>query len=167
MPLYFAYGSNMDEAAMRARCPRSRRIGLARLPRHAFALMADGYATVVRHPQDEVHGVLYDLALSDVPALDRYEAVVQGLYAKIMQAVLPANGAARRALVYVGAGAASATPKLIPGYMQGIVATARAAGLPAHYVKGLESLGPRAYVEAARPRAIKWAPRAGGANSGE
>ena len=50
MPLYFAYGSNMDEAAMRARCPKSRAVGLARLARHRFALMADGYATVVRDP---------------------------------------------------------------------------------------------------------------------
>lgn len=166
MPLYFAYGSNMDEAAMRARCPRSRAIGLARLPRHAFALMADGYATIARHPQDEVHGVLYDLALSDIPALDRYEAVAQGLYAKITQAALPANGAARRALVYVGAGGPSATPRVVAGYMEGIVAAARAAGLPAGYLKRLESLGPRAYVEPARPRAIKWTPRSG-ASSGE
>ena len=37
--------------------------------------MADGHATVVRDPNSETHGVLYDLALSDVPALDRYEEV--------------------------------------------------------------------------------------------
>ncbi|RYE82539.1 MAG: gamma-glutamylcyclotransferase, partial [Hyphomicrobiales bacterium] len=36
MPLYFAYGANMDIAAMRERCPRSTPLGLARLPRHRF-----------------------------------------------------------------------------------------------------------------------------------
>ena len=34
MPLYFAYGSNMDVAAMAQRCPRSKLLGVARLPRH-------------------------------------------------------------------------------------------------------------------------------------
>ncbi|HEY6732614.1 MAG TPA: gamma-glutamylcyclotransferase, partial [Roseiarcus sp.] len=28
MPLYFAYGSNMDVAAMARRCPRSKALGL-------------------------------------------------------------------------------------------------------------------------------------------
>ncbi len=167
MPLYFAYGSNMDETAMRARCPRSRALGVARLPRHRFALTADGYATVVRDPQADAHGVLYDLALADVPALDRYEAVARGLYAKVVQPVLPATGAARRALIYVGAGAASGSPKAIAGYLAGVIAAARAAGLPADYVRGLESLAPGAYVEPARPRAIKWTPAAGGAQSGD
>ncbi len=167
MPLYFAYGSNMDEAAMRARCPRSRLIGRARLPRHRFALMAEGYATVTRAPHGDVHGLLFDLALSDMPALDRYENVAQGLYSKIVQSVLPATGAARRALVYVGARPVSGAPRILPGYLDAIVAAAKVAGLPADYVKGLESLSPNVYVEAARPRAIKWTPKANGASSGE
>jgi hypothetical protein len=32
MPLYFAYGSNMDAAAMRSRCPNSAALGTARHP---------------------------------------------------------------------------------------------------------------------------------------
>ena len=102
MPFYFAYGSNMDAAAMRARCPKSRPLGRARLARHRFALMADGHATVVRDPNSETHGVLYDLALSDVPALDRYEEVSRGLYRKAIQPVLRADGSPARALVYIG-----------------------------------------------------------------
>ncbi|HEX8418365.1 MAG TPA: gamma-glutamylcyclotransferase, partial [Methylobacterium sp.] len=34
MPLYFAYGANMDAGAMALRCPASRLIGQGRLHRH-------------------------------------------------------------------------------------------------------------------------------------
>lgn len=161
MPLYFAYGSNMDAAAMLARCPRSRPLGPARLARHRFALMADGYATVVRDPNRDVHGVLYDLALSDGPALDRYEAVAQGLYVKALQPVLRAKGAATRALVYIGAAAASAAPKRLPGYLENVIEAARAADAPAAYVEflcGLLSGG--GGTAAPQRRAIKWPPQA-------
>lgn len=40
MPLYFAYGSNMDREAMRVRCPNSRALGRARLARHRFFIMS-------------------------------------------------------------------------------------------------------------------------------
>lgn len=158
MPLYFAYGSNMDADAMRARCPKSKPLGRARLARHRFALMADGFATVVRDPNSDAHGVLYDLALSDVPALDRYEEVARGLYAKVNQPVLRADGRPVRALVYVGRAAPSANPKPKAGYVEGVVAAARAAGLPAAYVASLAGLLSGGPIAAARPRAIKWTP---------
>ena len=82
MPLYFAYGSNMDVSAMARRCPRSKALGLARLERHRLAVMREGWLTAVRDPASAAHGVLWDLALSDIAALDRYEGVSQGLYAK-------------------------------------------------------------------------------------
>ena len=138
MPLYFAYGSNMDEATMLARCPKSRALGLARLARHRFTLMGNGYASVRRDPMSDVHGVLFDLALSDVAALDRYEDVAHGLYVKLIQAVLRADSGPCQALLYVGTdervGRAS-----IAGYMEGIVASARIAGLPKAYIAMLES----------------------------
>ena len=84
MPLYFAYGSNMDIAAMARRCPASRPLGIARLARHRFAILQAGYATVVR------------------------------------------------ALVYIGAGRSGGQPR--PGYMEGVIAAARTAGLPAAYL---------------------------------
>ncbi|WP_406853886.1 gamma-glutamylcyclotransferase family protein [Alsobacter sp. KACC 23698] len=135
MPLYFAYGSNMDRAAMAQRCPGSRPVGLARLPRHRFLITVDGYASVARDPRRTVHGMLWDLALSDVPALDRYESLHTGLYAKISQPVVT-QGGARRALVYVGRSARPGKPK--PGYMEGVLAAARDAGLPAEYLYELE-----------------------------
>jgi hypothetical protein len=62
MPLYFAYRSNMDVAAMARRCPRSKALGLARLERHRLAVMREGWLTAVRDPSSAVHGVLWDLA---------------------------------------------------------------------------------------------------------
>jgi gamma-glutamylcyclotransferase (GGCT)/AIG2-like uncharacterized protein YtfP len=73
MPLYFAYGSNMDTAAMRKRCPNAQALGRARLAGHRFFIMAEGFASIARDRAAEVHGVLYQLALSDIGPLDRYE----------------------------------------------------------------------------------------------
>jgi gamma-glutamylcyclotransferase (GGCT)/AIG2-like uncharacterized protein YtfP len=132
VPLYFAYGSNMDAAAMARRCPASRPLGLARLARHRFAILQAGYATVERDPRSIVHGVLYDLALADVPALDRYEEIARGLYRKVMQPVLRQVGGPVQALVYIGTGPGGGQPR--PGYMEGVIAAAESAGLPAAYI---------------------------------
>jgi len=132
VPLYFAYGSNMDIAAMGRRCPASRPLGIARLARHRFAILQAGYATVVRDPSATVHGLLYDLALADVPALDRYEDLARGLYRKVVQPVLREEGGPVRALVYIGTGPSGGQPR--PGYMEGVIAAARTAGLPAAYL---------------------------------
>jgi Gamma-glutamyl cyclotransferase, AIG2-like len=137
MPLYFAYGSNMDAAAMARRCPRSKPIGLARLERHRLAIMREGFLTVVRAPRSTVHGLLWDLALADVPALDRYEGLSNGLYAKILQPVA-ASGGAKRALVYVGANSGPGAPN--PDYMAGVLAAARGAGIPGAGIAALEAL---------------------------
>jgi len=135
MPLYFAYGSNMDRDAMAKRCPASRPLGLGKLPRHRFLISSDGYATVVRDPRRTVLGVVWDLALSDIPALDRYESLSTGLYSKISQPVVMAGGA-KRALVYVGRSSRPGKPK--PGYLDGVLAAARSWDLPASYLYELE-----------------------------
>ena len=62
---------------MARRCPRSKAQALARLERHRLAVMREGWLTVVRDPRSAVHGVLWDLALSDIAALDRYEGLPQ------------------------------------------------------------------------------------------
>src|SRR5437588_2854740 len=101
----------MDVGAMARRCPASRPLGVARLARHRFAILQAGYATVVRDPSTTVHGLLYDLALADVPALDRYEEIARGLYRKVVQPVLREEGAPVRALVYVGTGLSGGQPR--------------------------------------------------------
>jgi gamma-glutamylcyclotransferase (GGCT)/AIG2-like uncharacterized protein YtfP len=138
MPLYFAYGSNMDLAAMAQRCPASKPVGPARLARHRFLINADGYATVARHPRGDVHGMLFDLALSDMPALDRYEGIARGLYTKVQQPVITTAGP-RKAMVYIGRSAEPGVPK--PGYLEGVIAAAESAGLPEAYVRSLRGFG--------------------------
>ena len=137
MPLYFAYGSNMSVQAMARRCPRSKAICAARLERHRLAVMREGWLTAVRDPRSAVHGVLWDVALSDMPALDRYEGLAQGLYAKLPQPVVAPAGA-KRALVYFGANAGPGIPR--SDYMAEIVAAARAWPLPAEGIHALEAI---------------------------
>ena len=98
MPLYFAYGSNMDRNAMLQCCPASKPVGIGRLMRHRFIVFDEGYASVTRDPQRAVWGMVWDLALADVPALDRYESLSTGLYTKVIQPVVTGQGP-RRALV--------------------------------------------------------------------
>jgi gamma-glutamylcyclotransferase (GGCT)/AIG2-like uncharacterized protein YtfP len=139
MPLCFAYGSNMDRAAMAARCPASKVVGIARLPRHRLIVTREGYASVVRDPRRAVWGLLWDLALADVPALDRYESVASRLYVKVTQPVLTDAGS-RRALVYVGRSAEPGAPR--PGYLENLLNAAREAGLPSAYLREISALLP-------------------------
>lgn len=156
MPLYFAYGSNMDRVTMAVRCPASRALGIGRLPRHRFVIMQEGYASVTRDPRRSVWGLVWDLALADIPALDRYEGVGGGLYLKAQQSVVSAAGP-RRVLVYLGRNAGPGRPK--PGYMEGVVAAAHAAGLPGAYLDEIEGWLPSGmarYTGPAKPP--RWRP---------
>ncbi|MGJ0395359.1 MAG: gamma-glutamylcyclotransferase family protein [Methylocystis sp.] len=138
VPLYFAYGSNMDAAAMAARCPRSQFAGPGRLVGYRTILMASGFVSVAPDRRMCVHGVLWDVAVGDVAALDRYEDVARGLYAKMNLPILREPVGAVRALTYVGArpdfGAAPF------GYIDGIIASARAHALPDAYIDYLSAL---------------------------
>lgn len=134
MPLYFAYGLNMDPAGMAERCPHSRPIGPARLPRHRFIVTRDGYASAIRDPREGVHGVLWDCSLADIRVLDKFEDIASGLYVKITQPVIVPGGA-KRALIYIGRSGEPGKPK--PGYMETVILGAKHFGLPETYVAGL------------------------------
>ena len=73
MPLYFAYGSNMN--VERHGAPLSALEGARPRAAHAPPARGDarGLADDCARPALAVHGVLWDLALADVAALDRYE----------------------------------------------------------------------------------------------
>ncbi len=122
---------------MGGRCPRSKPLGLARLKRHRLAVMREGWLTAVRDSRADVHGVLWDLALTDVAALDRYEGAPQGLYAKLMAPVV-AERAPKRAIVYFGANAGPGAAR--PAYIAEVIAAARSWPLPAEGVEALERI---------------------------
>src|SRR5271156_6007713 len=137
MPLYFAYGANMDVEDMAWRCPRSRPLGVARLMRHRLAIMREGWLTATRDARGRVHGVLWDLALTDVSALDRFEQLGDGLYVKTTQAVIAGSGP-KRALVYFGA---NAGPGRADGdYIRAVIASARHWRPPGEAVATLEGV---------------------------
>ena len=96
--LYFAYGSNLDWAQMRSRCPSARFACVARLAgyRLAFTRWSPrrqcGTADVVVAGGGEVWGVVYELDERDFGPLDDYEGYVPGrrdnAYARIELRVL-------------------------------------------------------------------------------
>jgi hypothetical protein len=139
MPLYFAYGSNMDTAAMADRCPHSAPLGAARLVGHRFIVSGDGYASVRRDPRHVVWGLLWDLALADVAALDRYESLSSGLYTKVLRPVLTSRGP-RRAMVYVGRSPNPGAPRT--GHLEAILEAAAKVPLPEDYRRMLETWRP-------------------------
>jgi hypothetical protein len=99
--------------------------------------MREGWLTVTQDPRSAVHGVLWDLALADIPALDRYEGMARGLYAKLTQPVVAKRGV-RQAIVYVGANAGPGAAR--PDYIADVVAAARSWPLPAEAVEALERI---------------------------
>ena len=130
----------MDVDAMAHRCPRSKALGLARLERHRLAVMREGWLTAVREPRSAVHGVLWNLALSDIAALDRYEGLSQGLYAKLTQPVIAERGP-KQAIVYFGANAGPGAVR--PDYIAEVLAAARSWPLPGEGLAALERVAQR------------------------
>jgi gamma-glutamylcyclotransferase (GGCT)/AIG2-like uncharacterized protein YtfP len=68
---YFAYGHNTSKTAMNLRCPNAKLIGLAVLDH--YRLTFDHYANIEHDPESQVHGLLWQLTLSDLEALDHDE----------------------------------------------------------------------------------------------
>jgi hypothetical protein len=148
MPLYFAYGANMDVEAMARRCPRSKPLGLAKLMRHRLGVMREGWLTATRDARASTHGVLWDLALADVPALDRFEQLGAGLYSKVSQPVV-ARGGPKRALVYFGANAGPGKANV--EYILSVLASARQWAMPSEGIASLERLAREAGISVTRP----------------
>jgi len=119
MTLHFAYGSNMSRWLMRQRCPGARALGPARLDNWRFVITRDGYASLVRDPGVQVHGVLWLLSPRDLAALDAYEE-----RAYLRRVVPVRHGATRRpALVYLAPERGGGRAR--PGYQELVVTSAR------------------------------------------
>jgi gamma-glutamylcyclotransferase (GGCT)/AIG2-like uncharacterized protein YtfP len=134
MTLYFAYGSNMSRAPMRARCPSAREVGTATLAGYRLIVTSDGYASVVPQPGETVHGLVWRLGSRDIAALNAYESLDTGLY-RIVTLPVSLGNETVPAMVYV---ARSHTPGLPrPGYLEAVVAAARELDFPPAYVDAL------------------------------
>lgn len=92
---YLAYGSNLNLAQMRLRCPKAVPDGSIML--RDARLVFRGVADVIYSPGDEVPVGVWRITPDCERALDRYEAVDNGLYSK--EEVALSDG--REALIYV------------------------------------------------------------------
>jgi cation transport regulator ChaC len=135
--LYFAFASNMVTAQMAERCPSAEPRGVAALEDHRFIIGRRGYATVVAEPGATVYGILWGLRPEHEAALDVYEGVRHGLYRKAWLPVRLADGTEEQAIVYVAGDPARGNA--VAGYVEKVVASAEAHGLPAAYVAELRS----------------------------
>ena len=138
----FAYGSNMLTDRIRERCPSATALGVAEL--HSYELRwhkcsskdGSGKCDVVKAnaPSAVVYGVLYEIHISEKPALDAAEGLGRGYDAK--DAEVAFEGATRMVSVYY---ATDIDPTLKPytWYKAFVVAGAKEHELPATYVERL------------------------------
>lgn len=105
---YFAYGSNMSTARLRARMPSCRPIGVAILPGHTLRFhkrSRDGSAkcdAFAGGDADRVIGVLFRFDPAERPALDKAEGVGNG-YDAATVTVINSQGRRRKVLTYLAA----------------------------------------------------------------
>jgi hypothetical protein len=138
MTLYFAYGANMERAAMRMRCPGATALGIARLTGWRYVI-AQGYGSVARAPGRAVFGVLWRLTPRDLAALNIFESLDSGLYRRLLLTV-ETNGKRARALVYVGR--QHGRRRAMPGYQERVVAAASDWQLPRNHIAELRRHAP-------------------------
>ncbi|MBA8826877.1 gamma-glutamylcyclotransferase (GGCT)/AIG2-like uncharacterized protein YtfP [Saccharopolyspora lacisalsi] len=150
MPLYAAYGSNMDPAQMKDRAPHSPVAGSGWLMdwRLTFGGENLGWegalATIVESPGSQVFTVLYDVSPEDQPQLDRWEGSELGIHKKLKMRIQTLDGPVL-AWLYVLDAYEGGLPSA--RYLGVIADAAEAAGAPADYVEELrnrpcDSLGP-------------------------
>lgn len=124
----------MDAAQMAVRCPGAQLQGVAALAGYRFLINERGVATVVPDARRQVIGVLWMLTAAHEDTLDRYEGVASGHYRKEYVSVESAKQQST-ALVYVAANETPGKPR--PGYMDGILGSARDLGFPDSYIDEL------------------------------
>ncbi|WP_086782977.1 gamma-glutamylcyclotransferase family protein [Crossiella equi] len=142
MPLYAAYGSNMDPEQMKQRAPHSPMAGTGWLVgwRMTFGGEDLGWegalSTIVEDPGDQVFVVLYDVNSLDEDRLDRWEGAELGLYKKIRLRVQTLEGSVL-AWLYVLDAYEGGLPSA--RYVGVVADAAEAAGAPADYVNDLRT----------------------------
>lgn len=89
---YFAYGSNMSLARLRARAPSVNRLGTYCLPEHKLTFNKVGNdgsgkcdAMSTGDSQDRIFGALYEIADDEKALLDEIEGLGQGYDEKIVK----------------------------------------------------------------------------------
>ncbi len=142
VPLYAAYGSNMDPGQMMERAPHSPMAGTGWL--NGWRLTFGGedlgwegaLATVVEDPTSQVFVVLYDMTSEDEKQLDRWEGGELGLHKKLRVRVQTLDGPTL-AWLYVLDAYEGGLPSA--RYLGVLADAAEAAGAPEDYVNALRT----------------------------
>lgn len=152
---YFAYGSNMSSARLKARVGSARVVSVATLSGHALrfhksgqdgSAKCDAFATA--DANDAVIGVLFELDTADKVTLDRYEGLGAGYDDKRVVVRTP-DGDMHVAVTYA---ATQIDPTLTPyeWYVAHVLRGAREHGLPAEYLARIAAVTTRADPDRAR-----------------
>jgi len=140
--LYAAYGSNMDPAQMKQRCPSSPAAGSGWLEGWRLTFGAEDFgwegslATIAEAPGDHVYVTLYDVTPHDERTLDQWEGADTGLYRKVRVRVATLEGD-QLAWVYVLDGFEGGLPSA--RYLGVLADAAEKAGAPDDYVAELRT----------------------------
>jgi len=148
LPLYFAYGSNLDPGEMEMRCPGSRFLCRAFLPDHA--LRFHGYdkvwggatATAEHTPGTVVHGIVVELAPGQFEALDRAEGCLgpghpDNRFDRVQLPVVLENGETIEVFTYIMRPQPAGRPSR--AYRWAILSGMRRWSLPAAAIAALEA----------------------------
>lgn len=134
---YFAYGSNLYTPQMAALAPGAVALGPAQINAWELFINEHGVLSIRHSPGSTVHGLLWSCDVSDLEALDRFEAVGEGLY--VREEVSLEAGAIDTAFVYRSVSPRSGLPR--PGYLEiAVLPPMRPLGFPPSYIAGVESL---------------------------
>ncbi|PRX91825.1 gamma-glutamylcyclotransferase [Allonocardiopsis opalescens] len=142
MPLYAAYGSNLDPELMAARAPHSPLFTTGWLDGWRLTFGGENISwegplvTVVEDPASRVFVALYDVASWDEAQIDAWEGTDLGVYDKIRLRVRHDEGEVA-AWVYVLNGYEGGLPHA--HYLGLIADAAEKAGAPAEYVYELRA----------------------------
>ncbi len=151
--LYFAYGSNMDFAQMRARCPSAQFVAVARFPDHrlAFTRYAKdrrcGTCDALPEAGSAIWGVIYDISESDFDCLDRNEdyspnrPVNENAYWREQRTVYRDGSAHHPLLVWLYfANRQPNPPPPNAAYLRQLVEGAKHWQLPRYYIEHLQQI---------------------------
>lgn len=153
--LYFAFGSNLDEARLHIHCPSARFVSAARLADHRLAFTIEsrntwhgGVGDILPSPGDEVWGALWIIGGEDSRALDEQEGVFRDppAYRRYRVSVETSAGdlVTCRAYQVVTPTLEGIAPS--PAYKDTILRGARAIGLPEAYIARLEIIEDNGFV---------------------
>ena len=100
--LYAAYGSNLNHAQMRERCPDAKYLGASMLKNHNLIFCGQpdhSFATIESMEEKEVPIGLWEISARDERALDRYEGYPNFYHKTVLSAVF--DGEEVHAMVYI------------------------------------------------------------------